>query len=176
VSLRQICQLAEKNPDVVFLQVNYEKHKSMCYSLHVHVLPFYRAGPPASAAPMQPSPSSGTRWPSTARTAAASTTRSSWPWLQTETCTSPTTTTTTSSSRALPHRDREDPGLFLCLMMLRSCSLRGLRAPSCCRPGPGDSHTTRFSFHCLYSSTHSLDPLLVVRDFPPSFFKMHVLY
>jgi diadenosine tetraphosphate (Ap4A) HIT family hydrolase len=53
VSLRQICQLAEKNPDVVFLQVNYEKHKSMCYSLHVHVLPFYRAGPPASAAPMQ---------------------------------------------------------------------------------------------------------------------------
>ena len=25
-----------------FLQVNYEEHKSMCYSLGVHVLPFFR--------------------------------------------------------------------------------------------------------------------------------------
>ncbi|KAM7500332.1 hypothetical protein LguiA_024746 [Lonicera macranthoides] len=38
----KICQLAEMNPDVQFLQVNYEKHKSMCYSLNVHVLPFFR--------------------------------------------------------------------------------------------------------------------------------------
>ncbi|KAI7731438.1 hypothetical protein M8C21_007808 [Ambrosia artemisiifolia] len=38
----KLCQLAEMNPDVQFLQVNYEEHKSMCYSLHVHVLPFFR--------------------------------------------------------------------------------------------------------------------------------------
>ncbi|GAB2293158.1 hypothetical protein Dimus_027366 [Dionaea muscipula] len=38
----KVCQLAEMNPDVQFLQVNYEEHKSMCYSLHVHVLPFFR--------------------------------------------------------------------------------------------------------------------------------------
>ncbi|PKI34093.1 hypothetical protein CRG98_045550 [Punica granatum] len=38
----KICQLAEMNPDVQFLQVNYEQHKSMCYSLNVHVLPFFR--------------------------------------------------------------------------------------------------------------------------------------
>ncbi|KAK7290614.1 hypothetical protein RIF29_05160 [Crotalaria pallida] len=38
----KICQLAEMNPDVRFLQVNYEEHKSMCYSLNVHVLPFFR--------------------------------------------------------------------------------------------------------------------------------------
>ena len=38
----QICQFAERNPDVLFLQVNYEEHKSMCYSLRVHVLPFFR--------------------------------------------------------------------------------------------------------------------------------------
>lgn len=38
----QICQLAEMNPDVQFLHVNYEEHKSMCYSLNVHVLPFFR--------------------------------------------------------------------------------------------------------------------------------------
>ncbi|KAI9084046.1 hypothetical protein K1719_027024 [Acacia pycnantha] len=38
----KICQLAEMNPDVQFLQVNYEEHKSMCYSLNVHVLPFFR--------------------------------------------------------------------------------------------------------------------------------------
>ncbi|CAH8251599.1 unnamed protein product [Arabidopsis lyrata] len=38
----KICQLAEMNPDVQFLQVNYEEHKSMCYSLGVHVLPFFR--------------------------------------------------------------------------------------------------------------------------------------
>lgn len=36
------CQLAEMNPDVQFLQVNYEEHKSMCCSLNVHVLPFFR--------------------------------------------------------------------------------------------------------------------------------------
>ncbi|XP_027088124.1 thioredoxin-like 1-1, chloroplastic [Coffea arabica] len=38
----KICQLAEMNPDVLFLQVNYEEHKSMCYALNVHVLPFFR--------------------------------------------------------------------------------------------------------------------------------------
>ncbi|XP_022155913.1 thioredoxin-like 1-1, chloroplastic [Momordica charantia] len=38
----KICQFAEMNPDVQFLQVNYEEHKSMCYSLGVHVLPFFR--------------------------------------------------------------------------------------------------------------------------------------
>ncbi|MCD7466397.1 hypothetical protein HAX54_003049 [Datura stramonium] len=38
----KMCQLAEMNPDVQFLQVNYEEHKSMCYSLNVHVLPFFR--------------------------------------------------------------------------------------------------------------------------------------
>ncbi|KAF8089594.1 hypothetical protein N665_0501s0008 [Sinapis alba] len=38
----KLCQLAEQNPDVQFLQVNYEEHKSMCYSLGVHVLPFFR--------------------------------------------------------------------------------------------------------------------------------------
>ncbi|CAH8352961.1 unnamed protein product [Eruca vesicaria subsp. sativa] len=36
-----LCQLAEQNHDVEFLQVNYEEHKSMCYSLGVHVLPFF---------------------------------------------------------------------------------------------------------------------------------------
>ncbi|KAL9275612.1 Thioredoxin-like 1-1, chloroplastic-like protein [Drosera capensis] len=38
----KICQLAEMNPDVQFLQIDYEEHKSMCYSLNVHVLPFFR--------------------------------------------------------------------------------------------------------------------------------------
>lgn len=38
----QICQLAGMNPDVQFLQVNHEEHKSMCYALNVHVLPFFR--------------------------------------------------------------------------------------------------------------------------------------
>ncbi|GER53113.1 thioredoxin-like protein [Striga asiatica] len=38
----KICQLAEMNPDSIFLKVNYEKHKAMCYALHVHVLPFFR--------------------------------------------------------------------------------------------------------------------------------------
>ncbi|KAG6531076.1 thioredoxin-like 1-2, chloroplastic [Zingiber officinale] len=38
----KICQIAELNPDVLFFQINYEQHKSMCYSLHVHVLPFFR--------------------------------------------------------------------------------------------------------------------------------------
>ncbi|KAK9017466.1 hypothetical protein V6N11_079945 [Hibiscus sabdariffa] len=38
----KVCQLAEMNPDVQFLQVNHEEHKSMCYSLNVYVLPFFR--------------------------------------------------------------------------------------------------------------------------------------
>lgn len=38
----KICQLAESNPNAIFLTVNYEDHKAMCYALHVHVLPFFR--------------------------------------------------------------------------------------------------------------------------------------
>ncbi|XP_042513967.1 thioredoxin-like 1-1, chloroplastic [Macadamia integrifolia] len=38
----KICQFAEMNPDVQFLQVNNEEHKFMCYSLNVHVIPFFR--------------------------------------------------------------------------------------------------------------------------------------
>lgn len=38
----KICQLAESNPDAIFLQVNYEELKPMCQALHVHVLPFFR--------------------------------------------------------------------------------------------------------------------------------------
>ncbi|KAG6390009.1 hypothetical protein SASPL_151486 [Salvia splendens] len=38
----KICQLAESNPNTIFLPVNYEEHKPMCYALHVHVLPFFR--------------------------------------------------------------------------------------------------------------------------------------
>ncbi|KAK8928417.1 hypothetical protein KSP39_PZI017605 [Platanthera zijinensis] len=38
----KISQFAEQNPNAVFLQVNYEEHRSMCYSLRVHVLPFFR--------------------------------------------------------------------------------------------------------------------------------------
>ncbi|RLN40837.1 thioredoxin-like 1-2, chloroplastic [Panicum miliaceum] len=38
----KVCQFAERNPDVQFLQVNFEEHKSMCHSLHVHVFPFFR--------------------------------------------------------------------------------------------------------------------------------------
>ncbi|KAK9122511.1 hypothetical protein Sjap_012113 [Stephania japonica] len=38
----KVCQFAERNPDVLFLQVNHEEHKSMCYSLNVHVLPFFQ--------------------------------------------------------------------------------------------------------------------------------------
>ncbi|KFK31066.1 hypothetical protein AALP_AA6G064000 [Arabis alpina] len=38
----KICKIAEKNPEVEFLQVNYEEQRSLCQSLHVHVLPFFR--------------------------------------------------------------------------------------------------------------------------------------
>ncbi|KZV23302.1 thioredoxin-like 1-2, chloroplastic [Dorcoceras hygrometricum] len=38
----KICQLAEMNPDSIFLKVNFEQHKVMCHALHVHVLPFFR--------------------------------------------------------------------------------------------------------------------------------------
>lgn len=38
----KICQFAEKNPDVKFVKVNYEENKSMCYSLRIHVLPFFQ--------------------------------------------------------------------------------------------------------------------------------------
>ncbi|XP_050377454.1 thioredoxin-like 1-2, chloroplastic [Argentina anserina] len=38
----KICQLAEQNPDAIFLKVNYEERKTMCHGLHIHVLPFFR--------------------------------------------------------------------------------------------------------------------------------------
>lgn len=38
----KICQLAELNPNAIFLKVNCEELKTMCYSLHIHVLPFFR--------------------------------------------------------------------------------------------------------------------------------------
>ncbi|XP_020690044.1 thioredoxin-like 1-2, chloroplastic, partial [Dendrobium catenatum] len=39
----KICQFAESTPDItLFLQVNNETLKFMCYSLNVHVLPFFR--------------------------------------------------------------------------------------------------------------------------------------
>ncbi|KAK4483734.1 hypothetical protein RD792_010936 [Penstemon davidsonii] len=38
----KICELAELNPNTLFLKVNYEQLKAMCYALHVHVLPFFR--------------------------------------------------------------------------------------------------------------------------------------
>lgn len=38
----KICQLAESNSGTIFLKVNYEEHKKMCHSLHIHVLPFFR--------------------------------------------------------------------------------------------------------------------------------------
>ncbi|KAL3513159.1 hypothetical protein ACH5RR_025876 [Cinchona calisaya] len=38
----KICQLAESNPSAIFLKVNYEELKTMCHSLHIHVLPFFR--------------------------------------------------------------------------------------------------------------------------------------
>lgn len=38
----KICQIAETNPNAIFLKVNYEEMRSMCQSLHIHVLPFFR--------------------------------------------------------------------------------------------------------------------------------------
>ncbi|KAH6830636.1 atypical CYS HIS rich thioredoxin 5 [Perilla frutescens var. hirtella] len=38
----KICQLAEMDPNALFLQINYENHKEMCYALNIHVLPFFR--------------------------------------------------------------------------------------------------------------------------------------
>ncbi|XP_021733865.1 thioredoxin-like 1-2, chloroplastic [Chenopodium quinoa] len=38
----KICQLAESNPDAIFLKVNYEELKPMCHALNIHVLPFFR--------------------------------------------------------------------------------------------------------------------------------------
>lgn len=38
----KICQLADSNPDTIFLKVNYEELKSMCHALRIHVLPFFR--------------------------------------------------------------------------------------------------------------------------------------
>ncbi|KAG1330809.1 thioredoxin-like 1-1, chloroplastic [Cocos nucifera] len=38
----KLCQLAESNSNALFLKVNYEEHKSMCQSLHIRVLPFFR--------------------------------------------------------------------------------------------------------------------------------------
>ncbi|KAL7223027.1 hypothetical protein ACSBR1_024668 [Camellia fascicularis] len=38
----KICQLAESNPNAIFLKVNYEELKKMGHCLHIHVLPFFR--------------------------------------------------------------------------------------------------------------------------------------
>ncbi|XP_010523121.1 PREDICTED: thioredoxin-like 1-2, chloroplastic [Tarenaya hassleriana] len=38
----KICQLAESNPEVLFLKVNQDELRTMCHSLNVHVLPFFR--------------------------------------------------------------------------------------------------------------------------------------
>ncbi|OVA08974.1 Thioredoxin [Macleaya cordata] len=38
----KICQLAESNENAIFLKVNYEELKTMCHSLNIHVLPFFR--------------------------------------------------------------------------------------------------------------------------------------
>ncbi|KAG2679289.1 hypothetical protein I3760_11G044800 [Carya illinoinensis] len=38
----KICQLAESNPNTIFIKVNYENLKTMCHGLHIHVLPFFR--------------------------------------------------------------------------------------------------------------------------------------
>jgi len=52
----KIAQFAERNPDVLFLQVNYEQHKSLSSGSTGEL----RAGSAASAAPMQRSRSSRT--------------------------------------------------------------------------------------------------------------------
>ncbi|XVE54775.1 hypothetical protein DITRI_Ditri03aG0108800 [Diplodiscus trichospermus] len=38
----KICQLAEQNPNAIFLEVNYEELNKMCQCLNIHVLPFFR--------------------------------------------------------------------------------------------------------------------------------------
>ncbi|XP_054807375.1 thioredoxin-like 1-2, chloroplastic [Prosopis cineraria] len=38
----KICQIAEMYPNAKFLQVDHEKLKPLCHSLHIHVLPFFR--------------------------------------------------------------------------------------------------------------------------------------
>ncbi|KAI3944854.1 hypothetical protein MKW92_034666 [Papaver armeniacum] len=38
----KICQIAEQNPNALIFKVNYEDLKPMCYSLNIHVLPFFR--------------------------------------------------------------------------------------------------------------------------------------
>ncbi|CAN1152001.1 Thioredoxin-like 1-2, chloroplastic [Linum perenne] len=38
----KICQIAESNPDALFLKVNLEQMHTMCECLNVHVLPFFR--------------------------------------------------------------------------------------------------------------------------------------
>ncbi|XP_042497223.1 thioredoxin-like 1-2, chloroplastic [Macadamia integrifolia] len=38
----KLCQLAESNPNALFLKVNYQELKTVCQSLKIHVLPFFR--------------------------------------------------------------------------------------------------------------------------------------
>ncbi|MCL7021941.1 hypothetical protein MKW94_029215 [Papaver nudicaule] len=38
----KICQIAEQNRNALIFKVNYEDLKPMCYSLNIHVLPFFR--------------------------------------------------------------------------------------------------------------------------------------
>jgi hypothetical protein len=91
---------------------------------------FANITPPRAAPFVFRSTSSRTRSPSTGLRGVASglrggwTSRSSWPWLRTGTCTSPTTSRAASSPspkllpRRLPHREARG---FLCL---RPCSAR----------------------------------------------------
>ncbi|MQM03217.1 hypothetical protein Taro_035995 [Colocasia esculenta] len=37
----KLCRIAEENPDVVFLKVNFDKNKPMCKRLNVRVLPYF---------------------------------------------------------------------------------------------------------------------------------------
>ncbi|XVE56908.1 hypothetical protein DITRI_Ditri04bG0048300 [Diplodiscus trichospermus] len=38
----KIYQLAEQNPNAIFLEVNHEELNNMCHCLNIHVLPFFR--------------------------------------------------------------------------------------------------------------------------------------
>ncbi|XP_009803905.1 thioredoxin-like 1-2, chloroplastic [Nicotiana tabacum] len=38
----KICQLAESNPNAIFLKVNYEERRTICNALNIPVLPFFR--------------------------------------------------------------------------------------------------------------------------------------
>lgn len=37
----KVCKIAEENPDIVFLKVNFDENKPLCKSLNVRVLPYF---------------------------------------------------------------------------------------------------------------------------------------